>query len=85
MDTLSSYQLPVAQGLIDAGVVNPPNNAPFMQNGRIVIDDPQAHGQFVAWWNGQSSEVTPYETEARAQFTEITSDHEDEIDKFSDD
>jgi hypothetical protein len=82
LDQLNSRTLWIAQGLINADHIDPPRDAPYMQDGNIVIENEADRAAFVAWWNQQPKEITDYEADARNMFNEITKAHEDNIEQF---
>jgi hypothetical protein len=46
-------QVPLVQGLIDAGKVPPPVGKPWFQDAVIQVEGPEDIGGFAAWWGSR--------------------------------
>jgi hypothetical protein len=65
---LGRLQVPLVQGLIDAGKLPPPVGKPWFQNGVIQLESPEDIGGFAAWWGSRAARYTTHEEFARFVF-----------------
>ena len=82
LDQLNSRTLWIAQGLINADHIDPPRDAPYLQDGQIVIENERIGLPSLLGGTSCRPEITQYEADARNMFNEITKAHEDNIEQF---
>jgi hypothetical protein len=73
---LNSFRPQVAEGLLAAGKISPPDHAVWLEpNGRVKFDNPDEKAAFELWWHGLPAEYTNYENVAQTGFQEGTTKH----------